>query len=101
MIGKHWLRITAIKAGRSDSGVKLYPIADHHRAENSAKKDGMILMAKRSGEFRAPDYGEWYLSGNPPHAYRAPNNLDTYFHIMTIVSVKIEIVETISICKEV
>jgi hypothetical protein len=36
----------------------------------------------RTGEFREPRAGEWYLSGAIPEAWRAPNALSTKFHIL-------------------
>ena len=37
---------------------------------------------ERSGEFRAPKKGEYYLSGAIPCAYRAPNDLTQVYHIL-------------------
>lgn len=36
----------------------------------------------RSGEFRAPRKGEFYLSGAIPLAWEAPNDLGTAYHIL-------------------
>jgi len=36
----------------------------------------------RTGEFRKPMRGDWYLSGAIPCAYMARANLDTNFHIL-------------------
>ena len=33
-----------------------------------------IIYFKRSGEFRSPLKGEYYLSGAEPEVYTAPNN---------------------------
>ena len=44
--------------------------------------------AIRIGEFRKPLKGEWYLSGGPPSAWLAPNDLGTEFHILRLVKVK-------------
>jgi hypothetical protein len=49
-------------------------------------------MAKRTGEFREPKAGEWYLSGAIVTAYRAPNDLTQKFHIATVVKIKRETV---------
>lgn len=40
----------------------------------------------RTGEFRAPRKGEWYLSGAIPGAYCAPNDLPTQHHILKPVT---------------
>jgi hypothetical protein len=37
----------------------------------------------RTGEFRAPLKGEFYLSGAIPEAYQAPNDLSTPYAILT------------------
>lgn len=37
---------------------------------------------RKSGEFRAPKKGEWYLSGAIPCAYQAPNDLLSAYHIL-------------------
>jgi hypothetical protein len=36
----------------------------------------------RTGEYRPPRAGEYYLSGAVPTAYRAPNDLSDHFYIM-------------------
>jgi hypothetical protein len=48
------------------------------------------LAAVRLGEFRSPKRGEWYLSGNPAEAWKAPNDLSTPFHILKLVRVQRE-----------
>ncbi len=48
------------------------------------------VSAKWTGEKRAPKAGEWYLSGSIVEAYRAPNNLETPFHIAKLVLTKTE-----------
>ncbi len=42
-----------------------------------------------TGEKRPPKKGEWYLSGAPVNAWRAPNDLTTSFYIAKLVKVKI------------
>jgi hypothetical protein len=37
---------------------------------------------ERTGEFRAPKKGEYYLSGSIPMAYLAPNDLTQIYHIL-------------------
>ena len=51
-------------------------------------RDGLFVRAVRTGTFRAPWKGEWYLSGATPQAYRAPNDLSTAFHILRLVAVR-------------
>jgi hypothetical protein len=48
---------------------------------------GEKIKCVRTGEFRAPRKGEWYLSGAIPEGYRAPNDLATDFHILKLVRV--------------
>lgn len=43
------------------------------------------IKAIRTGEFREPKAGEWYLSGAIPEAYRAPNDLTSKYHILKLV----------------
>lgn len=43
------------------------------------------VRAIRTGEFRCPKQGDWYLSGSIVEAYRAPNDLTTPFHIVRLV----------------
>lgn len=51
---------------------------------------GETVKAVSTGEFRAPKKGEWYLSGGPVEAYKAPNDLSDYdkFNIATLVKVR-------------
>ena len=50
------------------------------------------ICAIRTGAFRPPQAGEWYLSGAEVAAYRAPNDLKTSYHIARLVryDVKLE-----------
>jgi hypothetical protein len=57
-------------------------------------KDGTYARAIRTGEFRAPRKGEWYLSGSWPRAYRAPNDLSTKFRIMRLIVIEKRTVTT-------
>jgi len=43
------------------------------------------IRCVREGEFRRPLAGEWYLSGSTPEAYRAPSDLSSEYHIVTLV----------------
>jgi hypothetical protein len=45
---------------------------------------------------RAPKKGEWYLSGAPIDAYRAPNDLTMEFHIARLVRVETKTVQVIT-----
>lgn len=36
----------------------------------------------KTGEFRPPKRGEFFLSGAPPEVYRTPNDLSQSYHIM-------------------
>lgn len=60
-----------------------YPLGD--RVPGSRMGDGKQYHGIRTGEFRAPRAGEWYLSGAYPEAYRAKNDLDVQYHICEIV----------------
>ena len=48
------------------------------------------------GKRRPPKKGEWYFSGNPIDAYRAPNDLLTEFHIGRLVRVENKTVQVIT-----
>ncbi len=56
------------------------------------------LAAVKTGGFRCPKRGEWYLSGATPEAYKAPNDLTGKFHILALVKVdrKTVVVETVT-----
>lgn len=85
----------------------LFPLADHYMGDKRFRLPmfgGTIpqrwLRASYTGEFRPPKSGEWYLSGSPIEAYRAPNNLTTAFHIAKIVYIKSETVTIESVLEE-
>jgi hypothetical protein len=46
------------------------------------------IRAIRTGEFREPKRGEWYLSGAIAQGYKAPNDLNTKYHILKLVKVE-------------
>ena len=46
------------------------------------------LMGAKTGEFRAPRAGEWFLSGAIPEGYRAGNNLSGKYHILRLAVVR-------------
>jgi hypothetical protein len=56
-----------------DTGKKIYGVMD---------RTVRNVRFKKTGERRAPKKGEWYLSGAEPHAYMAPNDLSTEYHIL-------------------
>lgn len=41
--------------------------------------------AIKTGEFRPPKKGEYYLSGAFPVAYKAPNDLSIAYYIMEVI----------------
>ena len=51
-------------------------------------KEPFNVRARWTGEFYSPCRGEWYLSGAIIIAYRAPNDLDTPFHIAELVRIE-------------
>jgi hypothetical protein len=86
---------------------KLYPVCDNvsldelealgfKKGETSGKRMASLgmpvtnVMAVRTGEYRNPLKGEWYLSGAIPSAYRAPNNFISAYYILKLVRVKTE-----------
>ena len=52
------------------------------------------LKAVKTGEFREPRKGEWFLSGAIPEAYYALNDLGTKYHILKLVKVRKIVTET-------
>lgn len=52
------------------------------------------IRAVKTGVFRNPKRGEWYLSGAIPEAYKAPNDLSSPFHILKLVKVEVRTVVT-------
>jgi hypothetical protein len=74
-------------------GETFYPLGDSFP---TIRKDGQgfikrcNIKAQWSREYREPKKGEWYLSGNPVTAYKAPNDLSTKYFIATIVEVKVK-----------
>lgn len=63
--------------------MKTYPICD--RPLGAPVRLRQSIRAMTTGEFRPPRKGEWYISGAIPGAYRAPNDLDTSYHIAKLV----------------
>lgn len=61
---------------------------EKHRLNFSTNISPRDVEAVRTGEFREPKAGEWYLSGAIPTAYRARGDCGDKFHIMRIVKVK-------------
>ena len=52
----------------------------------------VTLMARKTGEKRRPNKGEWFLSGAEVEAYYAPSTLDGEYHIAVIVPTKKRII---------
>lgn len=71
--------MTEVKASR------LYPLRDYHPWKDTHPRE---VKAYRSGEFRNPKKGEWYISGAIPEAYQAKNDLSVPYLIARIVIVK-------------
>ncbi len=72
---------------------RIYPIADLHHVPEALRSrcsPGWIhkIRAVRTGEFRTPKKGEWYLSGADPQAWYAPNDLGIEFHILRLVIIE-------------
>jgi hypothetical protein len=44
-------------------------------------RDHELCLFVKSGEFRCPKKGEYFLSGAIPGAYQAPNDLSNPYHI--------------------
>lgn len=55
-------------------------------------RPGYYVVAAKTGVYRKPHKGEWFLSGAIPEAYKAPNNLDTDYWIMRLVLVRRELI---------
>lgn len=78
-----------LKAVAAVTGEKRSDISGYHRVQTKH------VRAVRTGEFRAPKKGEWYLSGAEPTAYKAPNDLSSKYHILKLVRVQETVVHTI------
>lgn len=77
--------------------MKLYELLDwptqeeatHHKFrtphETRNTGPGRSLMAMKTGEFRQPRAGEWFLSGAIPQGYRATNDMAGEYHILRLV----------------
>ena len=82
---------------------KTYTLADMPSAAETGGmsfKDRYMcpgIAAVKTGEFRSPKAGEWYLSGAIPQAYKAKNDLSTPFLILKLVKVQRDIVEKIKV----
>jgi hypothetical protein len=63
-----------------------YPLGD--LVPGRKRKYSNNIMAIWDGEKRRkPKAGDWFLSGASIHAYYAPNDLDTEYHISKLVKV--------------
>jgi len=57
----------------------------YNLAENKIQQN---FKAIKTGEYRAPKKGEWYLSGAIPEAWKAKNDLSSKYFILKIVKVE-------------
>lgn len=63
--------------------MKIYNLAHEYYQVSSLRK----FAAIRTGAFRAPRKGEWYLSGAIPEAYRAENDMSEAYYILKLIYV--------------
>jgi len=83
-------------------GVLDKPCTDDPSVSLPAGMLGKIqLRGVRTGEYRAPKAGEWYLSGAEPEAWKARNDLTSPYYILRLVRVKTEKVTITTIVQEV
>lgn len=83
-------------------GVLDKPCEDNPATYLPASMLGKIhLRGVRTGEYRAPKAGEWYLSGAEPEAWKAKNDLGSPYYILRLVRVKTEKVIVTTIVQEV
>ena len=87
-----------------DPAPELYPLADWptdqeaqcfgfeygHCTQGQTRR----LMGKKTGEFRPPKRGEWFLSGAVPEGYRALADMDGSYHILELVACKVKVTTT-------
>ena len=64
-----------------------YPLVDSH-PWSKKPIDKKMVVGVRTGEFRAPSAGEWYLSGAIGEGYKAGCDLSTRYYILQIVRLK-------------
>ena len=69
---------------------KYYPIVDRY----ALPRNPYLSMGKKTGEYRQPRNGEWYLSGAIPECYLATDDLDYPYWIIKIVHVQRETIYT-------
>ena len=73
--------------------MKTYPLASPHSVmPHKLHKEG--VRAVRTGEYRKPKRGEWYLSGAIKEADQAPNDLGCEHVIVKLVRIEIAQVKT-------
>ena len=75
----------AWNAALAKSTVTTYPNGEQFFDRPSGRiygKDARKIQFKKTGEFRAPRKGEWYLSGAIPLAYFAPSDFDSVYYIL-------------------
>lgn len=69
---------------------RTYPNGECFYIDNNGKRTygnriTRNVRFKKTGEFRTPKKGEWYLSGANPHAYMAANNFISEYNILVRV----------------
>jgi hypothetical protein len=71
---------------------RYYRVTD--RVPGVPSREQRDCMAERTGEYRPPRAGEWYVSGAIPEAYRMPGDSTIPQHIARLVRVRrIEVIE--------
>jgi len=69
---------------------------------HKTKHPSRCLKGRRTGEFRPPKAGEWFLSGAIPAGYRTKNDLDGAYYILElVVASKREVWEVEGMCMNV
>jgi hypothetical protein len=74
---------------------QVFPVEDYINSEERKRlgvksiacKWNRSVGAMDTGEIRPPKIEEWYLSGGPVGAYKAPNDLTQTYHIARLVKV--------------
>lgn len=69
---------------------QFYRLADYYPGDRPLHAPKPRFMAVKTGEFRPPRKGEWYLSGAIPEAYQANMDYSTSqaYHILRVVEVE-------------
>lgn len=62
--------------------------ADVKDARRINSADGLHIMGEKTGVFRTPKKGDWYLSGAIPTTYKVAHDFRSEYHIMRLVLVE-------------